>query len=156
MPNTSYVSAVLISRITNYLDKPSIFVGNDNWGTWQSGEVGKMQANKDYIAINVTPASLDIDSRIVHNFKKIYRKRYQQAPDNAALLIGYRPIASIVDAMKLCRKTKNIDNMTNITRTILRCYQDVLEQHKNWYRENQYAVYKMQRHGQVYLDTIRT
>ncbi len=154
IPNTSYVSAVLIERITNYLNESVVFIGDDNWGPWQSGEVGKLKANKNYLAFHITPVSLDVKSKIINNFKSSYKNTYKNSTGNSTVFIGYRSILSIVSALKSCHYFHSVKKIKNKTEWVLTCYQAVLHNNPNWYREKSYGVYAISFHNHKYVGSV--
>lgn len=151
LPDTAYSSAVLMARITNYLGKQTVFIGGDDWGSWENTEVGKLHANFPYYGLRFTPASLDIDSQNIAQFKLLYRNFYHCDPKGDAALLGFNTIISIVMALE--RYAADFSSEA-ISFQILKSYQAALKENPNWFRLEKYAVYKVQPEKEEYIGSV--
>lgn len=140
LPNTAHSSAVLMVRITNYLKKNTVFLGGDGWGSWGDTEVGKLKATYPYEAYHISPWALEIKSYDTDTFKKKYQDFFHKPAENKLSFIIYQTVISFVDAYE-SKHQKCHDN--NIKEILLCSYGEALNENKNWYKANQYAVFKI-------------
>jgi ABC-type branched-subunit amino acid transport system substrate-binding protein len=150
LPNTSYSSAVLMVRITNYLKRPMVFIGADDWGSIRNSVVGKLKADFPYYGIRVTPWSLKSKSSLMNDFEKNYEEIYHTKPADAVSLLAYTTIISIVNAINKFPEP----NIKNIKESILSSYMRALKSNKNWYRPSQFEFYKIDENSDVLIDRI--
>lgn len=152
LPNTAYSSAILMAKITNYLDQPLIFVGGDDWGLWDNTEVGKLRANKPYYGLHFTSSSIDInDEPFITKFKKDFYNYYKKHPTENAALLGYTAIFSIVTALE---KYNKHPNELNTKEQVLQSFLTALKENPNWFRPNKYAVYKINNFASKYITSV--
>jgi len=151
LPDTAYASAILMHRITNYLGKQTVFIGGDGWGNWKNTEVGKLHAKHPYFGIHVTPSSLDVDDAFVKRFKSEYRQYFHEQLQGNAALVAYKGVHAFADALH--RYGSHYQNL-NLRQRILNSYLEALHHHPFWFKDNKYAVYKVNNKGAYYLDTV--
>lgn len=153
LPNYSYDSAVLMSKITNILKRPTIFLGDDDWGTWTESAVGKISAVAPYVGIRLTPISFDLETKEVTEFKNRFYKAYNIYPDNTAGYIGYNAVFSILSALKLSNLSD--EAVLSMKSRILLSYLNALQINPNWFRSPYYAIYKVNLEGEKFMTKIK-
>lgn len=152
LPNTAYSSAILMAKITNYLDQPLIFVGGDDWGLWDNTEVGKLRANKPYYGLHFTSSSIDInDDPFITKFKNDFYNYYKKNPTENAALLGYTAIFAIVTALE---KYNKYPSELNTKEEVLQSFLTALKETPNWFRPNKYAVYKINNFTSKYIASV--
>ncbi len=151
LPNTSYASTILMVRITNYLARPMIFFGADDWGSWRNSEVGKLKADYPYYGVRVTAWSLDSSYKLKDEFFKNFKKLHHQMPVDAVSMLAYATVGSIIAALNQYPDAV----VTDIKTEILNSYMSALKMDKNWYRQSEYKFYKTDNTGDILIDTIK-
>jgi hypothetical protein len=151
LPNTAHSSAVLMVRITNYLKKDMIFLGGDGWGSWGDTEVGKIKANYPYEAYHITPWALEIKTSNMDNFKKKYQDVFHKPIENKLSFIVYQTVTAFIDAYV---KYHNECRINNLRETLLCSYDKALDKNKNWYKSNQYVVFKIKENKNLIFSVI--
>ncbi len=100
IPNTSYVSAILIARITNYLKMNNItFIGGDQWGSPKVSYVGKVKTIYPYNAYRIIPWSVDEKSHSMAVFKQYYWELYKQYLDNTSAYLSYKTVMTAISVL---------------------------------------------------------
>lgn len=112
-PNISYVSAVLITRLSNYLhDKNLIFVGDDGWGMHEISYIGKLKTVYPYQAYHLQDLSLDYGNKDLKFFKNSYKAIYGKTatdPISYASFHALYSVMSILGSKSISERTlKNI------------------------------------------------
>ncbi|WP_119343421.1 type 1 periplasmic-binding domain-containing protein [Facilibium subflavum] len=152
LPNTAYSSALLMVKITNYLQQSVVFLGGDDWGMWQDTEVGKLKADKPYYGLHFTPLTLaaEKDEKLAR-FKKAYWNFYREIPDNPAAFLSYNALESVLAAL---RQFPNNHPSSSMAANILASYQRARHAYPNWYRLDTYSVFKLDTNKEALLAFI--
>ena len=152
LPDMSWFSSIMMFRITNYAQMPVIFIGGDDWGSWNDGVAGKLKANYYYQAFRITPWSPDSDLPQSVKFRQLYNEKYHQEPDNISY-VAYSVLSSVIAALN---KNPSICGDIYTQSCILISYQKALNADPNWFRSTNYYVYKVDITGEKYLGPIFT
>lgn len=153
MANLSYDSAILMPSIVNYLKKPIVFIGSDDWGSWDNTETGKINANYYYEGIHFTPWGFEIKTKELKDFLNYYNTLFNAFPKDMTSYESYNAAISMISALQQygssCPNQKNRDK-------ILCAYSAALKNNPNWYRPKIYAVYRLNPVlGEKYLMSIK-
>jgi hypothetical protein len=150
LPNTSYVSAILMVRITNYINKPLFFMGGDDWGSFQHSVIGTLKSSSPYFGVRVSSWSLYAHYKYWNEFIKNYRALFHMDPINTESTLGYATLSSIIDALNQFGNPK----IKNIRTRILSSYQKALKKDPNWYRDNEYQFFQNVNNKDFLIDTV--
>lgn len=108
LPNDAYTSSILMPSIVNYLNKSVLFIGGDDWGSWNDTQVGKIHADYPYSGIRFTPWSLDIKTRKIEHFNNYYFKIFKKLPEDVVNYMSYNSLMSVLCAIDKYKKTSEI------------------------------------------------
>lgn len=138
-PNISYVSGILVTRISNFLNQNNlIFIGDDEWGQHDIGYIGKLKTNYPYSAYHLQDWSNiygDKDQIVFNNF---YRKIYKTVATDPVSYAAFHVLYSVISTLK----ERDILNSKNKREYILNTFITYVSSHKNAFRQKYYVVYK--------------
>lgn len=151
LPDMSYQTAILMSRITDYLKQSVTFLGDDNWGSWKDGMVGKIKAKYSYVGFRIIPWSLDDRSKSVTTFSNRYITFFKEKPDLISY-IAYQTVRSAVFAITQYPVCKQ--RITSVC--VLASYEKALTKNPNWFRPKYYYLYQVDSSAEKYIERITT
>jgi hypothetical protein len=145
LPDMAYPSGILMARITAYLKKPIIFVGDDNWGDWKDGLAGKIKSTYPYVGYRIDHWALEAETPFVFSFKSEYRQIFGEGKPDSISLISYKTLISIVKALSTY---PSICKHTFTKKCVLNTYHKFYKTHKSWLRLNNYYIFKVNLDGE--------
>jgi len=150
MANTSYTSGVMIARISDYLEKDGVtFLGNDEWGSWKAGYVGKLGSKFKYRAIRVEPWSLDVKNNFLARCQSAYSKKNDGKPlPDLISFISCHTLNMATDL--LVGKNQG----AGPKETLMAALKSKLKRDPNWFRPRSYAVHELTQNGEKFITTI--
>ncbi len=138
-PNISYVSGVLVSRVTDFLDREGlVFLGGDEWGKHEVGFIGQLKTKYPFVAYHLQDWSLNHGGKDLEVFNKTYTKVFKVKatdPISYASFHGLYSVLSVLNAKTLLSKS-------NKREYILRQFQSYISKHNNAFRQVYYVFYK--------------
>jgi len=151
LPNTSYASGVLMSRIANHLKKSEelVFLGGDGWGSWTAGYVGKLKSSYPYKGIRMSPWSIEAKTPEYMAFEKEFRKHKKKSPEDNISYISYQTLLSAVEAYKQYANREKPPREAFID-----AFLKARKQVQHWFRPTQYGVYALNQKGEKFMGTI--
>lgn len=151
LPNTSYASGILVARISDYLkQKEIIFLGSDEWGSWNGGYVGKVKSDYNYVGYRIAPWSLEMPSPELDDFKVAASKYLKGDVSDAATFASYRTLMSAIEALN--KQTKG--SIGDVKKQIYESYLKELKNDPNWFRLPEQAVLRRDQTKEEYLTKV--
>jgi hypothetical protein len=147
LPNTSYTTGVLVARISEYLKRDGVtFIGNDDWGTWKAGYIGKVKSTYKYKGIRIIPWSLDMKSPILSRCSNSYNKKFGHAlPDTISMLTCH----AINVVSELVSESKDVTK--SVRARILSSFRAKKAKDQNVFRSTYYAIHEITQTGERFL-----
>lgn len=155
IPDYAYYASILMPQITNYLKRPVLFVGADDWGSWLNTPVGKVAADYPYKGLRFTPWSYDEKSIEMKNFMNEYQNAFHKGPEDVATYMSYNAAISFIFALHHYENNPSIKKTFIIRKKILKSYQLALKKNPNWHRKKRYAVYSVSPDGTQYVGVTK-
>lgn len=139
MPNPTNVSFVMIVKTLGFLNRPVIFLGDDNWGGIMPKQVAEIKRFKsNFIGYRITFWPSVYQTKIGKKFIYHYRQLFHNSPSFSISSVIYRLILSVTTAY---RQYKPLHS-PNINRGILLSYEKAKKINPYWFKSTNYAVYK--------------
>jgi ABC-type branched-subunit amino acid transport system substrate-binding protein len=142
LPNNSYTSGILMSRISEHLKTAPIFVGGDGWGDWSVGFTGKIRSRYDYSGYRVAPWSLAKTDAATEQFKKSFRKAFGKDATASVSIASYTALTSVVDVVG------GLSVSGDVRSAVFAAYEEAVRKDHDLARPSTFAVFKVSQDGE--------
>lgn len=128
-----------MARISQLSNKETIFIGGDGWGSWTDTEVGKLGNVENYAAYHIVPWGVEACTNDAIKFKQYSKEMFNENTTNKLSYVIYQTVMSVISSYEKYGRILNGAMKNNL----LQSYKLALIKDKNWYKPNDYLVYRM-------------
>jgi hypothetical protein len=155
LPNTSYSSGILASKLSDRLqDENLIFLGNDDWGPWSASNFGRIQSKQDVSGYLVNPWAFESARVLGDVFKKEYAKFMTTTSEPERIsLIAFA-------AMKLIQTVSSEKNLLGLPSDkraagFLKAFLEMKAKNPFVFRSERFAILKYTKKGSEFIESVR-